>query len=444
MLLSLLLCTAAVAATIALLQRSTQTLGLPLVYILTLSSIHLPGGLVHWLHSGDLPYTLQTEEGLRITAVCMVAFVAGIAFLECQQNRRLEAWAVSTKINRRDPLFWRFCTTCGLFIGFVLAPLRFLPSMGALIQNAGLLWIAGVLLAIRFHVSQAGAPKALLSWVGLSLINPFLSLFGQGFLGYGITAITQVYSQLLVRRPTLVRSLIIFALIFYLGLGVGVTYLATRSYIRDAVWGGRNASARIDAIGSTLSQVRLFDPADLGQAELIDLRLNQNYLVGAAAFSIEAGSSRLLLGRTISDAVIALIPRALWPGKPEVGGSGSLVTNATGIRFEEGTSVGIGSVLEAYVNFGLTGCIAIFVSLGSILRWLDLRSYRAQVVGNYRIYLGAILPGLAMMQPGGSFAEVSSSVAASWLAAILWFVLWQRYQKLNAKNMTLHPSGTLR
>ncbi len=46
------------------------------------------------------------------------------------------------------------------------------------------------------------------------------------------------------------------------------------------------------------------------------------------------------------------IPRALWPNKPVVGGSGDLVSTYTGIRFADGTSVGIGQVLESFVNFG--------------------------------------------------------------------------------------------
>lgn len=429
MLVSLLLCAAAIAAAIALLQRHGQSFGMPLAYLFALAMIHLPGGLVHWLRPGALPGTLQTAEGLSITALSMLAFVGGMAWWNWRTSQSLLSWDRRFLLGPVAPRFWRFCTTGGLIIGFVLAPLRVLPSAGALIQSAGLLWMAGVILAIRFHISPAGNRSALLSWLAVSLINPFISLFGGGFLGYGITALTQVYSFLLVRRQRLLRSLLVVVLAFYLGLGVAAGYMATRFEIRSAVWGGGSAVARLTTIRNTAEQIRLFDPQDPDQAFWLDRRFNQNFLVGAAALGIEGGYVQFQRGKTLVDAVLALIPRALWPGKPAVGGSGSLVTDVTGIQFIEGTSVGIGSVMEAYVNFGRVGCVVLFAALGAVLRWLDLRAYRAEARGDYRAYLTSLLPALALIQPGGSFAEVTSSVAAAWIAARLWFALWQKRQR---------------
>lgn len=426
MLVSLLISVAVIVAAIALLQRHGQSLGMPLAYLISLATIHLPGGLAHLLNPGAIVGNLETAEGLSITCLCMLAFIAGMAWFEWQQGDLFEASAPADDFLRLDPRFWRFCATGGLLVGFVLAPLRLIPSLGPLIHNAGLIWISGVLLAIRFHSSQAGSRSALQLWVAVSLTNPFLSLFGQGFLGYGVSAITQVYSVMLVRSRRLIRSALILSIAFYLGLGVGVSYLASRSQIRDAVWGGASTSDRLDAIGSVASQVTLFDPNDLEQAKLLDLRLNQNFLVGAAALNIQAGQSQLLHGSTLVAAAAALIPRVLWPDKPAVGGSGSLVSDATGIVFAEGTSVGIGIVMESYINFGQAGSIGIFAALGAILRWLDNRAYRAEAAGDYRAYLASLLPALAMIQPGGSLAEITSSVICAWIAARLWFALWQR------------------
>lgn len=428
MLFSLVLCMASIGAAIALLQRQGQSFGLPVAYLICLASIHLPGALAHWLHPWALPGYPETVEGLKITSLSMLSFVVGIGWIEWRQQRFLKVANQSRAILRVDPRFWRFCAQWGLMVGFILSPLRILPSVGAVIQNAGLLWIAGVILAIRFHSSAKGNPRALLRWVGVSLINPFLSLFGQGFLSYGITALTQVYSFLLVRRRRLLQSLAAVAFASYLGLGIGVTYLATRDDIRAAVWGGGTAEQRIEAIAGTLGQLTLFDPSDIKQAELLDLRLNQNFLVGASAFSIESGRIQLESGRTFLDAVIALIPRALWPSKPVVGGSGDLVSNAAGILFAEGTSVGIGNVMELYVNFGFWGIAMGFAALGALLRWLDLRAFRAEARGDYQLYLSSLMPALASIQPGGSFAEVTSSVAAAWIAARLWFQVWKRRQ----------------
>ena len=428
MLASLLLCLAAIAVAIAILIRQGQSMGMPLAYLICLASIHLPGGLAHWLHPKIIAGYFETAEGLSITALSMLAFVAGMSCLGWLQRRKPQATASASQPLRLDPRFWRFCVTWGLGAGFVFAPLRIIPSIGTLVHNAGLLWIAGAVLAIRYHTSSKGSPLALQRWVLVSLISPFLSLFGQGFLGYGVTAITQLYSIFLVRRRRLLRAVAIVAIAFYLGLSVGVSYLATRNEIRDAVWGGGTTGERLRAIGYSVEQIKLFDPNDLQQAKLLDARLNQNFLVGAAASSIQAGLTQQLRGLTFIDSIIALIPRAIWPDKPDVAGSGFLVSNATGILFAEGVSVGIGNVMELYINFGFWGIAAGSASLGALLRWLDLRAYQAEAAGNYKLYLSALLPALALIQPGGSFAEVTSSMAAAWIAARFWFELWRRRQ----------------
>ena len=77
----------------------------------------------------------------------------------------------------------------------------------------------------------------------------------------------------------------------------------------------------------------------------------------------------------------ALIPRAVWPDKPDVAGSGDIVSEFTGIRFAEGTSVGVGQVMEFYVNFGIPGVLIGFFGLGYLLMWLDQGIMRSLLRG---------------------------------------------------------------
>ena len=109
-------------------------------------------------------------------------------------------------------------------------------------------------------------------------------------------------------------------------------------------------------------------------------RLNQNFLVGMGVMRHRQGSVELWYGATIP--IWALVPRAIWPDKPAVGGSGDLVAEFTGISFAEGTSVGVGQVLEFYMNFGMTGVVAGFAILGFILMRLDQGITRALATGN--------------------------------------------------------------
>jgi hypothetical protein len=116
----------------------------------------------------------------------------------------------------------------------------------------------------------------------------------------------------------------------------------------------------------------------------------------------------------------AVIPRAIWPDKPAVGGSGDLVEQFTEIEFPEGTSVGTGQVLEFYMNFGMAGVLVGFAILGFVLMRLDQGVMRALVIGNMHGVMQLALPGLALLQPMGSLLEmIVSAVSAIVLAQLL-------------------------
>jgi hypothetical protein len=122
-------------------------------------------------------------------------------------------------------------------------------------------------------------------------------------------------------------------------------------------------------------------------------------------------------GETIYAAILAIIPRAIWPDKPVTGGSGDNVSKHTLILFGEGTSVGMGQVLEFYINFGVPGVLIGFLTLGFVLRRLDLRLTRALEKRDFDNVLFYFLVGMGIaLQAGGSLAEM---VAASGGGAVL-------------------------
>ena len=71
-------------------------------------------------------------------------------------------------------------------------------------------------------------------------------------------------------------------------------------------------------------------------------------------------------------AVIAMVPRLIWPDKPIEAGSGGLVAKFTGMDFANGTSVGVGPVMELYANFGTPAVVIGFILLGIIVKSLDV------------------------------------------------------------------------
>jgi hypothetical protein len=428
MLSSFLVGIAAIFACILILQFSRTSFGLPAAYLFILSTIHLPGAFVHILHPDELPGANETTTGLELTSSCMIFFVIGVCLSQLFINSQ-QAWLLRQRLPlRHDPQFWRFCTQTGLILLLIFAPLQFIPSLGALYHNSVIIWVPGVILALRYAVAKSNY-KALIAWTITSLVYPFVALAGQGFLGYGISSFIQVYSFLIVRPKRFLSTIIFVVIVSYLGLGVAVSYLDGRDGIRDSVWGNESLEERLTSINDVLFNVSLFDPEDREQALLIDSRLNQNFLIGAAEQNFSNNSRDFLDGLTYQWALLALIPRAIWPDKPVIAGSGGIVSYATGIYFAGGTSVGVGNVMEAFINFGRIGAYIFFIILGFVIRWLDFRAFRAESLGNYQVFLGSFLPCLSLMQPGGVLMEITSSALASCLAAWLWSSLWQYRQK---------------
>src|SRR6185312_2743673 len=149
----------------------------------------------------------------------------------------------------------------------------------------------------------------------------------------------------------------------------------------------------------------------------LDSRLNQNYLVGAGVMRHQEGEVELLYGATVP--LWAFIPRIVWPDKPAVGGGQDWVSQFTGITFAAGTSVGIGQVLEFYMNFGVPGLVTGFAILGFILMRLDQGMMRAFAMRNIRGVVQFALPGLALIAPIGSLMEILVAMVSAIILAQL-------------------------
>ena len=74
-------------------------------------------------------------------------------------------------------------------------------------------------------------------------------------------------------------------------------------------------------------------------------------------------------------------------------GSSDLVSRFTGIQFAAGTSVGIGQVMEFYVNFGTAGTVAGFLLFGVVLTILDSAAGNCLRNGDLHGFVMWFLPG---------------------------------------------------
>jgi hypothetical protein len=228
--------------------------------------------------------------------------------------------------------------------------------------------------------------------------------------------------------------------LIYLGLSVFVTYMRDRTEIRATVWGEQSLADRFERLSATVTTLEWFDPGNFHHLQRIDGRLNQNWLVGAAVNRLREtdGYAR---GDTLWDALLALIPRALWPEKPISAGSGDLVNRYTDIKFGAGTSVGIGQVLEFYANFGTTGVVVGFAIMGLVITALDYQAADRLARADLQGFVLWFLPGIALLQVGGQLVELTASAAASLIVALLANKYLARLQTRGAGGVAFGPAG---
>jgi hypothetical protein len=422
-----ILCLAAFAALVAILRIDRISLGLPIAYLALLLLNHVPGAYAHVIDHDLLPGQDLIELGMRFTTTGVIAFVIGVLLARQLTSRP------SYMMPNARPRFWTFCLVGGWVFVYGLNPLRSVPSLGAAIYNGAAIWLLGVGLGLRYAVDQTHL-KSIIRWCLALSVFPTTMLVLGGFMSYGTAAVVTVLSILAVSARTSWRAFagIIFVSVF--ALNVFVNYFESRNQIRNVAWSNSSVSERIDV---NLKWIRNFHILDLNNREdllALDERLNQNYFIGVAARRLDLHHVDYLHGRSVSDAVIALVPRAIWPGKPVYGGSPEIVRKMTGLELNQDTSWGVGQIMEFEINFGIVGVVIGMLVLGGLIGWIDARAAAAEVQGRLDSAILYFLPGAALLQPIGSLVELSGSSAAALVAAFAWRWAWRRLARNTAES----------
>jgi hypothetical protein len=302
---------------------------------------------------------------------------------------------------------------------FALLPLsNTIPSATAIVASLGCLIIVG--LYLQLWIAQKLENRATV-WLIIAFLPvlPLSTLIQSGFLGFGTYWALAIVSFLYSQSQRRLLFIIFTPPVLFLAMSIFVSYMAARDDIRRLVWSQQSSFGdRVERVtGDLVDHFQWLDLSNVRQRKSIDGRLNQNLLVGAVVSRLQGGAHDYASGETIFDVAISLIPRALWPDKPTVGGGGNVVTQYTGIRFARGTSVGAGQVLEFYVNFGTWGVIGGYLIYGLLLGYLDalvIMSLRQNNQGGFLLFS---MMGISLLQPGGNLVEIASSMAAAAVAA---------------------------
>jgi hypothetical protein len=410
--------------------RSDQTNGLPLIFLISLSGIHLPGGsllLVDWY--GYYPKN-WTYTGLVYTTLFLFLFVSG-GFTARFLSARNKA--------KETPKTMAELRSAGLFlfvIGFLsMALLRFvpalnaIPSVGTVISAFWYAAAAGICLYLyAYERMEKSVPAHIFILV---LAFPLFTVVFLGFLGFGLVFVIALLCFFVSRRYVPLGALLLSPLVVYFGLSFFITYFDKRGAIREAAWADESQVESAVETSKIITEFEWFDPVDERHLRHLDMRLNQNFLVGAGVEAIAQGRADYLNGESMALGLVAWIPRAIWINKPTIAGSTDLVARTTGLDFAKDTSVGIGNVLEYYANFGTYGFAMGAFALGLALRFADRKAAVLLSEAKLFSWLTWYLMGYSLTNAGGQFSEAIGQIAAVWVAI---FALRFVYQLLLAKS----------
>jgi hypothetical protein len=389
--------------------------GLVLSYCFQLFLLHWLGAMIHAFPWSDLPQTELTFLGFQQSTHAIVAFAVGSLVLAPWLAKRLESRqqgsvSASPKLARTYIIF-------GAISYFILAPtIGRLSGFNAVAAVGSQLVVVGCCLRC-WNAWNTGGLKHLFLALAPALVIPVVTLVIQGFLSYGIIALSTILifsAQFFRPRWVLLVAGLAAG---YLGLSGYAAYMRDRVELRASVWGGESFSDRIAKSRETLETAEWFDPGNPDHLGFVDGRLNQNMLVGAAV-SYLGNTGNFAYGSTLKEALMAMIPRIIWPNKPYAG-SGGLVARFTGMEFAEGTSVGVGPVLELYGNCGSAGVWIGFLVLGCTLTFIDVMAGVHLRRGEWYEFVPWFLVGIALLNVSGSFVECTAGAAAGVVLATI-------------------------
>ena len=424
--------------------RSKRASGVPLAYAFNLSLLHVPGALCYCMeyYAPRSPILVlngasltNTFVGFYVSLIGFASLVVGVLacsiILPVKNVTKPSLIRVNPMVSDRMPgTLLLFSLISFVFLGRLLGRI---PSLGSLTGAGSALSIVAVFL-FCYTAYQRGDRSAFWRWVVATSGFPFATVVLMGFANSGTQAAMTVW-MLIYRffKPRLL-ALLGFVCLLYGAMTFYVNYMRERDSIRSAVWGRGGIGLRLERMRDMIVHFEPFNVYNHGHLERMDSRLNQNDLVGKAVINLASGRVGYGEGGTLYAAAVAWVPRILWPNKPATGGSGGIVARFTGQVFADNTSVGVGQVMELYVNYGINGVMIGFVIFGFIMRYWDARAAVGLESRDYWSFAKIVLPALGLLQPGGAFSEVVGTVMAYVVfAKILDYFIFAKYYEDNGR-----------
>ena len=252
-------------------------------------------------------------------------------------------------------------------------------------------------------------------------------------------------TEWMYRKRIPYRKIILAVLIFFFLSPVKISYREKYWYDNDTT-SVSTAQKTLDLIGSATSYWgdTLSGNQDLTRSTSEALYRTDLIHQFAYIYSQTPSMIPYQYGGTYSYFAVALIPRILWPNKPEAGAANKYYAVSYRITTEEGakkTSFGMSILAEGFINFGIAGVILVMVLQGVILSLLqkvfagDRSGPGANAV--FIAFFAYFLNGI------GSSAEIMFGNIVQFLicsCALLWWARKRRSSVRHFGNLSLPHS----
>jgi hypothetical protein len=258
------------------------------------------------------------------------------------------------------------------FVFYMIVPwARSVATVLSVVSNGMLLAYTGAYLLVLNGVWSRDAGR--LAWgIGATVLVVLVNVLTTGFVGHGVMilfcalCVSRLHDRFSMAALVHVGALILGGLILY------TIWIEGRGLVRSAINSDRPVEERMEALVEATQNEDAFDVFSQRQAERIQQRLDQSRLFTQAILWTPAVQP-FADGATLYDAVLALVPRALWPAKPVVAGGRDFITQYTGVVFHYSieVSVGLHPIFEFYINYGLPGVLGGLFFFGILCGVLD-------------------------------------------------------------------------
>jgi hypothetical protein len=422
--------------------KGGRTVGLPIAFLVLLTLSHC-GALVHLLDDYQYYYNPYLQSwnytkdtvatGLATSLIGVIAFTVGLGVANALERPRRSAVGGEAPVEALPRTAKIFLLT-GLFAGGfgILTRAISIPGIEALIQALWNGFLAAAIGYAVYYFRLGDRRRAATTVFGAAAFLPLWSMLLSGVLADATAnTITLICFYALLVKPSLasyLRAAAVLVVFGYVAILAGTIWLQIRPQMRRGAEQGYSLEQRVSTLSDALANVDVFSGSQ-SQLEYLDMRLNQNVMIGKAVETLQQGSVGFEKGSVTAMAFLGWVPRALWPGKPERGGSAAVV-KYTGKLVTTATTFGTGPIFDAYLDFGDFSVFAVMGVYGFVLRRLDRRA-GAIMTGDYSPgWVIAFMTGVAMITALNSlFFVVNSAVSA---ALVTWAIVSVNKNWLNA------------